>query len=116
MLTRRAFFSPFSLPRPRPVRHHSSPAGTRLHPRFRQVATLVARVLDPTSASRVTDILDELDANRAGGDADDDASRAREAETLYKTLARWQDAPGRLHERVQAGNCIYRHAAQVSFF
>ena len=45
-----------------------------------------------------------------------DASRAREAEALYKTLARWQDAPGRLHERVQAGNCIYRHAAQVSFF
>ena len=42
------------------------------------------------------------------------AAQAREAETLYQTLEGWQNTAGDLNERVQAGNCVYQHAAQVS--
>ena len=58
--------------------------------------------------SRITEVIDDIEVR-----VDDDASRVREAEALYKTLENWQDAP-ELHERVRAGNNIYRHAAQVS--
>ncbi|KAI0743550.1 fungal-specific transcription factor domain-containing protein [Daedaleopsis nitida] len=81
-----------------------------------QVATLVSRVLHPSaSTSRVTEITDDDD----DADADDgllpgpEAAQAREARVLYQALENWQHSAGSLHERVQAGNCVYQHAAQI---
>ena len=71
---------------------------------------MVARVLHPETAK-----IAEVDLDLEPGKVDDDDAIKRDAEKLYKTLASWQDAAG-LHERVQAGNYIYRHAAQVRFF
>ncbi len=46
--------------------------------------------------------------NNNGTDA-----QTREAEVLYKSLENWRSGANNLHERVQAGNCVYQHAAQV---
>ncbi|KAH9931091.1 fungal-specific transcription factor domain-containing protein [Epithele typhae] len=72
-----------------------------------QVATLVARVLHPQT-SRVTEIIDDLDAP-----VDGHAACVREAEALYKTLSSWATTPDQIQSRVDAGNCAYSHASQI---
>ncbi|KAI0775723.1 fungal-specific transcription factor domain-containing protein [Trametes elegans] len=73
-----------------------------------QVATLVARVLNPSQTSAV---LEELPED--GVPLRDPDAQAREARALYNTLENWQTAPGQSHQRVQVGNCVYQHAAQI---
>ncbi|KAI0745764.1 fungal-specific transcription factor domain-containing protein [Earliella scabrosa] len=72
-----------------------------------QVATLVSRVLHPPT-SKLTEVADDGEPR-----CDTAAAQAREAETLYQTLEGWQNTAGDLNERVQAGNCVYQHAAQI---
>ncbi|KAI0630369.1 fungal-specific transcription factor domain-containing protein [Trametes polyzona] len=72
-----------------------------------QVATLVSQVLHPSTTS-VAEISE--DGKPVLTDA---AAQAREAQALYKALEGWQSAAGQLHQRVQMGNCVYQHAAQI---
>lgn len=74
----------------------------------RQVATLVAQVLNPPTAS-VAEVSEDGKVAAAAPDA-----QAREARELYGALEGWRSAAGLLHQRVQIGNCVYQHAAQVS--
>ncbi|KAI0358452.1 hypothetical protein OH77DRAFT_1396672, partial [Trametes cingulata] len=71
-----------------------------------QVATLVAQVLNPLSSS----LAEVSDDGNVLADAD---AQTREARVLYKALENWRSAAGQLHHRVQIGNCVYQHAAQI---
>ncbi|EJF65313.1 hypothetical protein DICSQDRAFT_132897 [Dichomitus squalens LYAD-421 SS1] len=71
-----------------------------------EVATLVARVLCP-SASTITELSESGDLR-----SDHDA-QTRVAEKLYRSLENWRSVASNVHERVLAGNCVYRHAAQI---
>ncbi len=73
----------------------------------RQVATLVAQVLHPPTAS----VAEVSEDGKVVGDAQ---AREAEARVLYTALEGWRGAAGTLHQRVQIGNCVYQHAAQVS--
>lgn len=64
----------------------------------------MSKVLHP-SASQVTEIEGDDEVQH------DDAAHAREARALYQTLENWRNTA--VHDRVQAGNCVYQHAAQV---
>lgn len=77
----------------------------------RQVATLVAQVLNPPTAS-VTEVSE--DGKVVGVPPGDAQAREAEARDLYRALESWPSAAGLLHQRVQIGNCVYQHAAQVS--
>ncbi|KAI0374028.1 hypothetical protein BV20DRAFT_961978 [Pilatotrama ljubarskyi] len=71
-----------------------------------QVATLVSRVLNTPSSSLAEvsedgQVLTEADA------------QTREAQVLYQALENWRSAAGQLQHRVQIGNCVYQHAAQI---
>ncbi|EIW63305.1 uncharacterized protein TRAVEDRAFT_161504 [Trametes versicolor FP-101664 SS1] len=72
-----------------------------------QVATLVAQVLNPPTAS-VAEVSEDGKVAAAAPDA-----QAREARELYRALEGWRSAAGLLHQRVQIGNCVYQHAAQI---
>ncbi|TBU33811.1 fungal-specific transcription factor domain-containing protein [Dichomitus squalens] len=67
-----------------------------------EVATLVARVLCP-STSTITELSESRDHD----------AQTREAEKLYRSLENWRTVASNVHERVLAGNCVYRHAAQI---
>ncbi|OSD06877.1 hypothetical protein PYCCODRAFT_1431066 [Trametes coccinea BRFM310] len=71
-----------------------------------KVATLVSRVLNQPSDGGA-----EVPENRTL--ATDPDLQAREAQALYNTLENWRSAAGQLHQRVQVGNCVYQHAAQI---
>ncbi|OJT10428.1 hypothetical protein TRAPUB_13027 [Trametes pubescens] len=71
-----------------------------------QVATLVAQVLHPPTAS----VAEVSEDGKVVGDAQ---AREAEARVLYTALEGWRGAAGTLHQRVQIGNCVYQHAAQI---
>ncbi|KAH9858710.1 fungal-specific transcription factor domain-containing protein [Lenzites betulinus] len=71
-----------------------------------QVATLVAQVLKPLTSS----VAEVSENGKIFADAD---ARTQEAHRLYSSLEGWQSAAGQLHPRVQIGNCVYQHAAQI---
>ncbi|KAI0645695.1 fungal-specific transcription factor domain-containing protein [Trametes meyenii] len=71
------------------------------------VATLVAQILNPSSSS-LAEVSDR------GSPASDPDAQTREAQVLYKALENWRGtATPPLHQRVQMGNCVYQHAAQI---
>ncbi|KAI0823645.1 fungal-specific transcription factor domain-containing protein [Trametes gibbosa] len=71
-----------------------------------QVATLVSRVLKPRT-STVAEVSEDWKV------LDDADAQAQEAQRLYSSLEGWRSAAGQLHHRVQIGNCVYQHAAQI---
>ncbi|PIL36188.1 transcription factor [Ganoderma sinense ZZ0214-1] len=75
-----------------------------------RAATLVARALRP-STSKITEVSEDGEPEPRNGDGTD--AQTREAEVLYKSLENWRSGASNLHERVQVGNCVYQHAAQI---